>query len=121
MEGKHAGVQGGMIHTSPERCGSSGVLEKECSGSWRADSSLTPSPHLGSTSGACVGVPQALEHKLAREPWGVGGVFGGGGIGGGWAHPCAILAQAGVTASPPSKVRKIIAHPPATQRNSASK
>ena len=68
-------------------------------------------PHLGSTSGACVGVPQALEHKLAREPWGVGGVFGGGGLGGGWAHPCAILAQAGVTASPPSKVRKIIGRP----------
>ena len=64
-------------------------------------------------SSNCVGVPQALEHKLAREPWGVGGVFGGGGIGGGWAHPCAILAQAGVTASPPPGVRKIIAHPPA--------
>ena len=103
MEGKHAGVQGGMIRTSPERCGSSGVLEKECSGSWRADSPLTPSPHLGSTSGACVGVPQALEHKLAREPWGGGGVFGGGGLDGGWAHPCAILAQAGATASPPPK------------------
>ena len=29
MEGKHAEEQDGVIHTSPERCGSSGVLEEK--------------------------------------------------------------------------------------------
>ena len=114
-ESEHAVGQGGMTHTSPR----GGVCptafsEKNAVGPGPA-ASPPHSPHLGSTSGTCVGVPQALEHKLAREPRGCGEC-----------SAVAVWTEVGFTRWPswlkrgelphrPLEVRNINSRPPAPQ------